>query len=57
VRVWLIPQHLADIFLTPDGDNTAEKRPSRRITGVRVLTSNEYVEMIREKDGKGGDVD
>jgi hypothetical protein len=52
VRVWLIPQHLGDIFLTPHGDDMAEKRPSRRITGVRVLTSNEYTEMIREKHRK-----
>ena len=50
VRVGLVPQHLADIFL--QADKTAERRPSRRITGVRVLTSNEYVQMVREKDRK-----
>ena len=50
MRVGLVPQHLADIFLTPRADNTAEKIPSRCITGVRVLTSNE---MMREKDRKG----
>jgi hypothetical protein len=51
VRVGLIPQDLADIFLSPQTDER-DKRPSRRITGVRVLTSNEYVEMMREKDRK-----
>ena len=40
------------IFLTPQADKTAERRPSRRITGVRVLTSDEYVQMVREKDRK-----
>ena len=49
VRAGLIPQDLADIFLSPQ-TNEREKRPSRRITGVRVLTSNEYVEMMKEKD-------
>lgn len=51
VRVGLIPQDLADIFLTPQADER-EKRSSRHITGVRVLTSNEYVEMVKEKDRK-----
>ena len=51
VRVGLIPQDLADIFLTPQADER-EKRSSRRITGVQVLTSNEYVEMVKEKDRK-----
>ena len=47
-----MPQHLADIFMTAKTDEAYDKRPSRRITGVRVLTSNEYVEMMREKDMK-----
>ena len=51
VRVGLIPQDLADIFLSPQTDER-DKRPSRHITGVQVLTSNEYVEMMREKDRK-----
>ena len=51
VRVGLIPQDLADIFLSPQTDER-DKRPSRHITGVWVLTSNEYVEMMREKDRK-----
>ena len=51
VRAGLIPQDLADIFLSPQTDER-EKRPSRRITGVRVLTSNDYVQMMKEKDQK-----
>ena len=49
VRVGLVPQHLV---LTPHVDDTGEKRPPRRVTGVGVLTSNKSVEMIREKDRK-----
>ena len=48
VRAGLVPVHLADI-LSPQAENVAEKW-SCRITGVRVLTSNEYTEMMREKD-------
>lgn len=52
VKAGLVPQHLADIFVTGHADETSEKRSSRRITGVRVLTANDYVEMMREKDRK-----
>ena len=51
VRAGLIPTHLADI-LSPQMENATGK-PSHRITGVRVLTSNDYREMIREKERKG----
>jgi len=51
VRAGLVPQYLADILKTPQTDE-ASKQSSRRITGVRVLTSNEYVEIMREKDKK-----
>ena len=47
-----MPKHLADIFMTAKTDEACDKHPSRHITGVRVLTSNEYVEMMREKDRK-----
>ena len=56
MRVGPVSQHLADIFLTPEADNTAEKRNSRRISGFRVLTSNEYVQTVREKDRKEKEV-
>ena len=52
VRAGLVPQHLADILSTSLTDEVTENRPSRRITGVRVLTSDEYAEMVREKGRK-----
>ena len=52
MKAGLVPQHLADIFVTGHADETSEKHSSRRITGVRVLTANDYVEMMREKDRK-----
>ena len=52
VRAGLVPVHLADIFATDYADATTEKRGSRRITGVRVLTSNDYLEMMKEKERK-----
>ena len=53
VRVGLVPQDLADIFVTPQADER-DKRPSCRITGVRVLTSNEYVAMVRAREQESG---
>ena len=47
-----MPQHLADIFETASADEGSNKRPSQHITGARVLTSNEHVAMVREKDKK-----
>ena len=41
-----------DIFATDYADATTEKCGSRRITGVRILTSNNYVEMMKEKERK-----
>ena len=52
VRAGLLPAHLADIFATDYADATTEKHGSRRITRVRVLTSNDYVEMMKEKERK-----
>ena len=52
MRAGLVPQHLADIFMTVHADEANDKRTSRRITGVRVLTSNDYVEIMKEKDRK-----
>ena len=51
VRAGLVPQYLADILKTAQTDE-ASKQSSRRITGVSVLTSNEYVEIMREKEKK-----
>ena len=49
VKAGLVPQHLSDILSTSTS-HAADKKSSRRITGVRVLTANEYVDMVREKD-------
>ena len=54
VRAGLVPECLTDI-LSPQADNATEKR-SRQITGVRVLTSNEYTEMMRVKDRREKEV-
>ena len=55
VRAGLVPEHLADIFLTANADEANKARASRRITGVRVLTSEDYVKMVREKEKKEKD--
>ena len=52
MRAGLVPQHLADIFMTVHADEANDKCTSRRITGVRILTSNDYVEIMKEKDRK-----
>ena len=52
VRAGLVPVLLEDIFATDYADATTEKRGSRQTTGVRVLTSNDYVEMMKEKERK-----
>ena len=52
VRAGLVPVHLADIFATDYADATTEKCGSHQITGVRVLTSNDYVERMKEKERK-----
>ena len=50
VMAGLVPQHLSDIFLTPQSDAANQK--SRRITGAKVLTENEYFEFVKEKERK-----
>ena len=36
--------------MTVKADEANDKHTSRRITGVRILTSNYYMEMMKEKD-------
>ena len=50
VKAGLILGYLADI-LSPQTGIPTDKR-YQRITGVTVLTSNEYTEMVRKKDRK-----
>ena len=45
VRAGLIPPHLADLLTTP-----TTKEPTKRITGARDLTANEYYEWLQEEE-------
>lgn len=48
VAAGLVPSYL---YSSPE-DDTVSKPKRRRITKARVLTENEYVEMMKEKDRK-----
>ena len=52
VMAGLVPEDLSDIFLTPQEDAAVLKRREKRITGARNLTSDEYVEMLKECERK-----
>ena len=46
-------QDLADILATPSKDAAAvAKQGPKRITGARVLTANDYFEMLKERQIK-----
>ena len=52
----LISPDLADILATPSPDAAVAKKRTKRITGARDLTVNDYAEMLRENkrtSGKG----
>ena len=51
VRAGLVPTYLADIFSVPD-EQSQSTRKRRRITKTRVLTEDEYMEMLKEKEAK-----
>ena len=50
IAAGLVPSDLADIFCTSDRDENRPKR--RRLTNARVLTENEYYDMLKEKEQK-----
>ena len=52
VRAGLVPEHLVDIFLNANADEANKGCASQHISGVRVLTSEDYVKMVREKENK-----
>ena len=52
VATGMVPTHLADIFCTPDMDPQTQPTKRRRIKRARVLTENEYIDMMKEKDAK-----
>ena len=50
VAAGLIPTHLSDIFCTPH--HVTESKPKRRRITARVLTENEYYDLLKKKDRK-----
>lgn len=48
----LVQPDLADILSAPSEDAAVAKKRTKRITGARALTANEYVKMLREDDRK-----
>ena len=52
VMAGLVPEDLSDILSTPPNDSAVTKKRTKRITGARNQTSEEYVEMLRENKRK-----
>ena len=52
VMAGLVPEDLSDILSTPPNDSAATKKRTKCITGARNLTSEEYVEVLREDKRK-----
>ena len=52
VAAGLVPADLADILATPSEDAAASKKRTKRITGARELTANEYTTWLKEEEGK-----
>ncbi len=52
VMAGFVPEDLSDILSTPLNDSGVTKKRTKRITGVRNLTSEECVEMHREDKRK-----
>lgn len=52
VSAGLIPEELSDILATPSRDAAVSKKRTKRITGARDLTSNEYRKMLEEDERK-----
>lgn len=51
VAAGLIPEHLQDILVSPE-DGPKKKKRSRMVTKARVITGDEYMEIMREKGRK-----
>ena len=52
IAAGLVPLDLADILVTPSEDAAVSKKRTKRITGARELTANEYAEWLKEGDKK-----
>ena len=48
----LIPQELSDILAPPANDAAVSKKRTKRITGARDLTSDDYRKMLEEDEKK-----
>ena len=55
IAAGLVPLDLADILVTPSEDAAVSKKRTKRITGARELTANEYAEWLKEGDKKKKD--
>ncbi len=55
VAAGLVPLDLADILVTPSEDAAVSKERTKRITGARELTANEYTERLKEDQRKKKD--
>jgi len=52
VAAGLVPVNLADILAPPSKDAAASKKRSKRITGAREQTANEYTSCLKEEERK-----
>ncbi len=52
VSAGLIPDELSDILATPSADAEVAKTRTKRITGARYLTADEYHQMLKEDERK-----
>ena len=52
VAAGLVPEELSDILITPASDAVVAKKRTKRIVGARHLTSDEYVQMIHNRERK-----
>lgn len=48
----LVPEDLSDILVTPSSDAAVAKKRTKRILGARHLTSDEYIEMLKNEEKK-----
>ena len=52
VAAGLVPEDLSDILITPPVDAAVTKERTKRIVGARHLTTDEYVQMVKDIENK-----
>lgn len=52
VAAGLVPETLSDILVTPPEDAAVTKQRTKRIVGARHLTSDEYLQMLKDEEKK-----